>query len=111
MSDLLDHPAAIRQGEELDLATLEPYLRRHFPNEADALQVRQFPSGHSNLTYSLQLGARELVLRLPPFGSKVKTAHDMGREYRVLSKLHAVYPATPKGLLYRDDEPIFVSPL
>src|SRR2546430_2593878 len=90
MSDLLDHPAAIRQGEELDLATLEPYLRDHFPSEAGAFQVRQFPSGHSNLTYSLQLGARELVLRRPPFGSKVKSAHDMGREFRVLSKLHSV---------------------
>ena len=33
MSDLLDHPAAIRQGEELDLATLELYLRRHFPTK------------------------------------------------------------------------------
>ena len=110
MADLLDQPTAVRPGEELDLTKLEPYLRDHFPNEADALQVRQFPSGHSNLTYSLQLGARELVLRRPPFGSKVKTAHDMGREYRVLSKLHAVYPAAPKVLLYCDDESILGSP-
>src|SRR6201984_3395113 len=110
MSDLLDHPAAIRQGEELDLATLEPYLRRHFPNEAGALQVRQFPSGHSNLTYSLQLGARKLVLRRPPFGSKVKSAHDMGREFRVLSKLHSVYAPAPEVLLYCDDESIIGAP-
>jgi len=110
MSDLLDHPAAIRQGEELDLATLEPYLRRHFPNEAGALQVRQFPSGHSNLTYSLQLGAKELVLRRPPFGSKVKSAHDMGREFRVLSKLHSVYAPAPEVLLYCDDDSILGAP-
>jgi len=110
MSDLLDHPAAIRQGEELDLATLEPYLRRHFPNEAGALQVRQFPSGHSNLTYSLQLGARELVLRRPPFGSKVKSAHDMGREFRVLSKLHSAYAPAPEVLLYCDDDAILGAP-
>ena len=110
MSDLLDHPAAIRQGEGLDLATLEPYLRRHFPNEAGALQVRQFPSGHSNLTYSLQLGARELVLRRPPFGSKVKSAHDMGREFRVLSKLHSVYAPAPEVLLYCDDDSILGAP-
>ncbi|MFZ0884770.1 MAG: hypothetical protein WAN14_15330, partial [Candidatus Acidiferrales bacterium] len=77
MSDLLDHPAAIRSGEELDLAKLEPYLRRHFPEQSGPLQVRQFPSGHSNLTYPLHLGRRELVLRRPPFGSKVKSAHDM----------------------------------
>src|SRR5260370_16620912 len=110
MSDLLDHPAAIRQGEELDLGTLEPYLRRHFPNKAGALLVRQFPSGHSNLTYSLQLGARELVLRRPPFGSKVKSAHDMGREFRVLSKLHSVYAPAPEVLLYCDDDSILGAP-
>lgn len=110
MIDLLDHPAAIRQGEELDLAKLEPFLRRHFPNEAGALQVRQFPSGHSNLTYSLQLGERELVLRRPPFGSKVKSAHDMGREYRVLSKLHSVYAPAPEVLLYCDDVSILGAP-
>src|ERR1700719_4423264 len=110
MNDLLDHPAALRQGEELDLATLEPYLRRHFPDEAGALQVRQFPSGHSNLTYSLQLGARELVLRRPPFGSKVKSAHDMGREFRVLSKLHSVYAPAPEVLLYCDDDSILGAP-
>jgi len=96
MSDLLDHPTAIRSGEELDLAKLEPYLRSHFPDETGPLQIRQFPSGHSNLTYSLHLGARELVLRRPPFGSKVKSAHDMSREFRVLSKLHLAYSPAPK---------------
>jgi hypothetical protein len=54
MSDLLDHAAAIRSGEELDLAKLEPYLRFQFPNETGALQVRQYPCGHSNLTYASQ---------------------------------------------------------
>src|SRR6202035_2291750 len=110
MCDLRDQAAAIRQGEELDLATLETYLRRHFPNEASALQVRQFPSGHSNLTYSVHLGNRELVLRRPPFGSKVKSAHDMGREFRVLSKLHAVYPQAPEVLLYCDDVTVLGAP-
>jgi aminoglycoside phosphotransferase (APT) family kinase protein len=110
MSDLLDHPAAIRSGEELDLAKLEPYLRRHFPNEAGELEVRQFPSGHSNLTYSLHLGARELVLRRPPFGSKVKSAHDMSREFRVLSRLHSVYAPAPEVLHYCDDESIIGAP-
>src|SRR6202047_369558 len=110
MNDLLDHPAAIRHGEELDLAKLEPFLRRHFPNEAGALHVRQFPSGHSNLTYSLQLAARELILRRPPFGSKVKSAHDMNREFRVLSKLHAVYSPAPEVLLYCGDDEVLGAP-
>ena len=110
MSDLLDHPAPTRPGEELDLVKLEPYLRARFPDDAGALVVRQFPSGHSNLTYSLSLGARELVLRRPPFGSKVKSAHDMGREFRVLSKLHAVYSPAPEVLFYCDDDSIIGAP-
>jgi aminoglycoside phosphotransferase (APT) family kinase protein len=110
MSDLLDHPAAIRPGEELDLARLEPFLRHRLPGETGGLSVRQFPSGHSNLTYALQLGARELVLRRPPFGSKVKSAHDMGREFRVLSKLHSVYSPAPEVLFYCDDESVLGAP-
>lgn len=97
-----DRAAEIRSGEELDLAHLEPFLRSHFPDDQGPLLVRQFPSGHSNLTYSVSLGRHEMVLRRPPFGSKVKSAHDMGREYRVLSKVHSVYPA-PKALVYCDD--------
>src|SRR5260370_2415778 len=110
MADLLDQPTAVRPGEELDRTKLEPYLRDHFPGEANALQVRQFPSGHSNLTYSLQLGAREFVLRRPPFGSKVKTAHYMGREFRVLPKLHPTYSPAPEVLLYCDDDSILGAP-
>src|SRR5208337_2300448 len=110
MSELLDHPASIRPGEELDLVRLEPYLRRQFPGDAGALRVLQYPSGHSNLTYSLSLGARELILRRPPFGSKVKSAHDMSREFRVLSKLHSAYTPAPEVILYCDDESIIGAP-
>jgi len=110
MSDFLDQPTSIRSGEELNLAALEPYLRDHFPGETGALAVRQFPAGHSNLTYSLHLGAKELVLRRPPFGSKVKSAHDMSREFRVLSKLHSVYQPAPEVLLYCDDDSVIGAP-
>src|ERR1700730_4029986 len=110
MSDLLDHPEAMRSGEELDVNKLEPFLRRHFPNETGRLEIRQFPSGHSNLTYSLHLGAKELILRRPPFGSKVKSAHDMSREFRVLSKLRSVYAPAPEGLLYCDDDSVLETP-
>ncbi len=104
-----DHSREIRMGEELDLARLEPYLRNHFPGVQGPLVVRQFPSGHSNLTYSVNLGEKEMVLRRPPFGSKVKSAHDMGREYHVLSRLHGVYPS-PRPLLYCTDENVIGSP-
>jgi len=108
--DFRDKPASIRHGEELDLAKLEPFLRTHFPGETEVFHVAQFPSGHSNLTYSVQLGNRKMVLRRPPFGSKVKSAHDMGREFHVLSKLHDAYPPAPKALFYCDDGSILGAP-
>jgi aminoglycoside phosphotransferase (APT) family kinase protein len=104
-----DSSKPVREGEELDLARLEPYLRSHFPDLGGTLGVKQFPSGHSNLTYSISLDEKEMVLRRPPFGSKVKSAHDMGREYHVLEKLHAAYP-TPQPLLYCTDESVLGAP-
>jgi aminoglycoside phosphotransferase (APT) family kinase protein len=104
-----DSSGTVRAGEELDLTRLEPYLRSHFPNLGGDLVVKQFPSGHSNLTYSLSLGEKEMVLRRPPFGSKVKSAHDMGREYHVLARLHGAYPA-PQPLLHCTDESILGAP-
>jgi aminoglycoside phosphotransferase (APT) family kinase protein len=110
LPDFEDRATAVRAGEELNLEALESYLRAHFPDERGPLDVKQFPSGHSNLTYSIQFGSREFVLRRPPFGSKVKSAHDMGREVRVLSKLHAVYSQAPQVLLYCDDETVLGAP-
>ena len=110
LKDFLDHPTAIRPGEELPLEALEKFLLRHFPDSIRPLAAEQFPSGHSNLTYLVRLGNREMVLRRPPFGSKVKSAHDMGREYRVLSKLHPAYPLAPRVLLFCDDDSILGSP-
>jgi aminoglycoside phosphotransferase (APT) family kinase protein len=110
MTGLQDQTTAVRPGEELDLTKLEPFLRSHFPNETGSLSVRQYPSGHSNLTYSVRLGQREMVLRRPPFGSKVKTAHDMGREFRVLSRLHSHYPPAPHVLLFCDAAAVLGAP-
>ena len=72
--------------------------------------MSQFPSGHSNLTYLVEGGGKQLVLRRPPFGAKVKTAHDMGREYRILSRLHAVYPPAPRPVAYTEDTAIIGAP-
>jgi aminoglycoside phosphotransferase (APT) family kinase protein len=108
--DFQDCPTTIRPGEELPLPQLEAFLHAHFPGAGGPLTVAQFPSGHSNLTYLLQWGDQEMVLRRPPFGSHVKTAHDMGREFRVLSKLHAAYPPAPRVLVYGDDAAILGAP-
>ncbi len=73
------------------------------------MTVHQFPAGASNLTYLLTFENRELVLRRPPHGTKAKSAHDMSREYRVLSGVRKAYPHVPEVLLYTDDESIIGS--
>ncbi|HEX9111009.1 MAG TPA: phosphotransferase, partial [Terriglobales bacterium] len=109
MVALCDQAGTVRAGEELDRARLRPFLQEHFGG-SEPVSIEQFPSGHSNLTYLVRMGSREVVLRRPPFGSKVRSAHDMAREYRVLSKLHAAYPVAPKALLYCDDLSVLNAP-
>src|SRR5437762_1662934 len=109
-AELLDQPQKTRPGEELDAGKLEAWLRHALPELSGQLEIAQFPKGYSNLTYWLRVGERELVLRRPPFGAKIKTAHDMGREYRILSHLHSHYPKVPKPLIYCQDESCLGAP-
>ena len=109
MDGELDPTKPVRAGEELP-AALEGYLRQHLEGAAGRFSVEQFAQGHSNLTYLFRLGDAEWVLRRPPFGNQVKSAHDMGREYRVLSKLWMVYPPAPRPVLYCDDPEILGAP-
>lgn len=102
----IDSAGAIRKGEELDEAGLEAHLRAFLPDAGEGFSVSQFPGGHSNLTYLVTLGDREYVLRRPPFGSKVKSAHDMKREFTVLSGLSRVYPPAPEPVLFCDDDAV-----
>jgi aminoglycoside phosphotransferase (APT) family kinase protein len=106
----IDQSAPVRAGEELDPARLAEYLKNTFPDSAGPLVVEQFRKGHSNLTYFVRWGERELVLRRPPFGSKVATAHDMGREYRVLSQLHGRFPPAPAVYAFCEDQGVLGAP-
>ncbi len=99
----------IRQGEELDAKNLQSFLRENLNIKTDDIEISQFPGGSSNLTYCVKIGTHEYVLRRPPFGNQVKSAHDMSREFNVLSKLSEVYKPAPKPLIYCDDENIIGS--
>jgi aminoglycoside phosphotransferase (APT) family kinase protein len=109
-AELLDLPQKTRRGEELDAGKLEVYLRQALPDLTGPIEIEQFPRGYSNLTYLLRIGERELVLRRPPFGAKIKTAHDMGREFQILSRLIAVYPKVPRPCAYCADEAVLGAP-
>jgi aminoglycoside phosphotransferase (APT) family kinase protein len=109
MENFQDQTAPIRSGEELPVEAVKDYLLAAIPGLSGDIAIEQFPSGHSNLTYFLKVGERELVLRRPPFGSKVKSAHDMSREYKILSAIHPVYPRVPRPLVYCADESVIGS--
>src|SRR3954451_19504939 len=94
----------MREEGRIDPAKIEPFLRRALPGLEGPISVLQFPKGHSNLTYLIKAGGREAVLRRPPFGVKVKSAHDMKREFDILSALMGVYARAPRPIAFCDDE-------
>lgn len=105
-----DEPRPIRPGEELDAQKLGAYLASVLPDFAGPWSITQFAAGHSNLTYLVASPAREVVLRRPPFGNRVKSAHDMGREFRVLAKLWPVYAPAPRPFHYCEDDSVIGAP-
>ncbi len=106
----IDQPTTIRSGEELNIPALEAYLLEHVQGASGKLSVQQFPRGFSNLTYLLKLGTLEMVLRRPPFGANIKSAHDMHREYRILSRLKPVYDKVPRTLAYCEADSVIGAP-
>ena len=106
----LDQAKPIRQGEELDTASLDAYLQKNIPNFSGIKDVQQFPGGFSNLTYLIKSADQEYVMRRPPFGANIKSAHDMGREYKVLSLLEGNYDKAPKVVAYCEDDSVIGAP-
>ena len=77
--------------------------------EDGPLELRQFQGGASNLTYELRVGARKMILRRPPAGTKPKSGHDMHREYRVMKALAPHFPC-PRVLAYSEDPALLGAP-
>jgi aminoglycoside phosphotransferase (APT) family kinase protein len=74
------------------------------------LAARLIAGGKSNLTYVVTTGTDEYVLRRPPLGHVLATAHDMGREYRVISALVDTAVPVPQPLLICTDESVLGAP-
>ncbi len=96
----------VRPDEQFDEEKLADYLRGQLSGSENPLTVRQFGGGAANLTYLLDYGTHEYVLRRPPLGPVAKSAHDMSREYRVLSRLYQAFPYAPRAFLYCEDQDV-----
>jgi aminoglycoside phosphotransferase (APT) family kinase protein len=107
MSEPPPEVAAVRPGEQLDWTALDrwlrPRLRDVLPGVDGPLEILQFPNGSANLTYLLRVGSHELVLRRPPMGQLAPGAHDMKREFKVLSRLWRAFDRAPRAYLFGDD--------
>lgn len=101
----------VRKGEELDEAKLKGFLLRNgmISSIQNSIEISQFSNGFSNLTYQLDIEGKSYVLRRPPFGA-IKRGHDMGREFKVLSKLKAGFSQCPKVYAYSEDRIVMDSP-
>jgi aminoglycoside phosphotransferase (APT) family kinase protein len=98
---MTDRP--VRPGEEIDAAALDSWLRTQIRGLAGSPHITQYTGGVSNWTYRIQYDSHDLILRRPPAGTKAKSAHDMGREYRLQKALKPVFPQVPEMIAYCAD--------
>jgi aminoglycoside phosphotransferase (APT) family kinase protein len=89
----------------LDVARLRAYL-----GSTPDLSARLFAGGRSNLTYAITDGSQRWVLRRPPLGHVLPTAHDMAREHRVLSALSSAGFPVPKPVVLCTDDSVIGAP-
>ena len=101
----------MRPDERFDVDRLMEWLDGRLPGAEGDPDVRQFSRGKANLTYLLDFGdGDEYVLRRPPLGPVAPGAHDMAREYRVLSTLWKAFPKAPRAYAFSDDPDIIGAP-
>ncbi|MEV8535065.1 phosphotransferase family protein [Streptomyces sp. NPDC051211] len=95
----------------LDLERLRGHLDRARPGlVAGPLTGRLIEGGRSNLTYAVTDGSSRWVVRRPPLGHVLATAHDMRREHRVIEALHGTAVPVPEPLLLCEDEEVLGAP-
>ncbi|MEW2387894.1 phosphotransferase family protein [Streptomyces venezuelae] len=100
-----DHPPG------LDLDQLRGHLDRERPGLVGGpLSARLIEGGRSNLTYAVTDGTSRWVVRRPPLGHVLATAHDMKREHRVIAALHPTDVPVPAPVLLCEDETVIGSP-
>src|SRR5262245_13493627 len=72
--------------------------------------VALISGGKSNLTYRVACDAGEVIIRRPPLGNILPTAHDMAREYRVMSALDGTAVPVPRTLYIGDADSALGAP-
>ncbi len=95
--------------ELVDPVRLGEYLNREFAENQET-RVEPHVAGFSNITCFVFRGDQEYVLRRPPEGPLLPTAHDVAREFRFLSALHRTPARVPRPFLLCEDEDVIGAP-
>ncbi len=107
---MLDQPQPLYADNTIDLPQLRAFLQEEAPAIDKIWSVSQFTGGFSNLTYCLHTAEKDYVLRRPPQGAAIQSAHDMAREFRVLTLLQGHYQPVPVPVLYCENPAIIGAP-
>ncbi|WP_049574902.1 phosphotransferase family protein [Nonomuraea sp. SBT364] len=94
----------------IDRPRLFAWMGRHVPDAGEPLSVSLISGGRSNLTYLIETRERRVVLRRPPLGHVLPTAHDMRREWRVISALAPTPVPVPEPVAFCADEEVVGAP-
>lgn len=95
----------------LDLGALRTWLDAEVPGELPGdLSATLITGGKSNLTYSVTNGERDVIVRRPPLGHVLATAHDMGREHRVMAALAGTAVPVPRMIASCPDDSVIGAP-
>jgi aminoglycoside phosphotransferase (APT) family kinase protein len=93
----------------IDFERLTPWFREHV-SPVGELSATVVGHGRSNITYRIEADGKEWVLRRPPLSHVLPTAHDMKREFRVISALEGTDVAVPHAIALCEDTSVNDAP-
>jgi len=100
----------VREAHRFDETALADHLAKQLPDFEGPLALRQFEGGQSNPTFLIEAGDRRYVLRKQPPGQLLRSAHQVDREYRVISALAGSEVPVPKTYLLCEDRSVIGTP-
>ena len=96
----------VREQHRFDEKKLRSYLQKHIDGNFEVMEILQFEGGQSNPTFQISIPEKSFVLRKKPPGKLLKSAHQVEREYRVMSALRDTDVPVPETLHLCEDDSI-----
>jgi len=102
----MEKTVPLSEKEIIHINKLNTLLQEAISGVSPIESISRFPGGYSNLTYRIKTLKEVFVMRMAPHGANIQSAHDMEREYKVLTRLKPFFTAIPHPVLYCTDSTI-----